>query len=153
MGSASDEAHCREIERHCRDVGVPCELRVSSAHKGPHDTLRMAAEYEAVAGRPLVLIAVAGRSNGLGPVLSGNVSCPVINCPPGAATPGNLDVWSSLNTPSGLGCATVLYPAAAALAAASILGQTDHLIWAKLRAKQMNTAVALLMADKKLAKK
>jgi phosphoribosylaminoimidazole carboxylase / phosphoribosylaminoimidazole-succinocarboxamide synthase len=149
MGSVSDTAHCREIERACKDLGVPCELRVSSAHKGPVDTLRMAAEYEAESTRPLVLIAVAGRSNGLGPVLSGNVSCPVINCPPGATT-GN-DVWSSLNVPSGLGCVTVLYPGAAALAAASILGQNDHVIWAKLRAKQMNTACSLLQADKKLA--
>lgn len=149
MGSVSDAAHCREIERACKELGVPCELRVSSAHKGPVDTLRMAAEYEAESTRPLVLIAVAGRSNGLGPVLSGNVSCPVINCPPGATT-GN-DVWSSLNVPSGLGCTTVLYPGAAALAAASILGQNDHVIWAKLRAKQMNTACSLLQADKKLA--
>ncbi|CAB3364000.1 Hypothetical predicted protein [Cloeon dipterum] len=148
MGSASDVAHCREIKRQCTELGVPCELRVSSAHKGPQDTLRMAAEYEADADRPLVIIAVAGRSNGLGPVLSGNVSCPVINCPPGATT-GN-DVWSSLNVPSGLGCTTVLYPGAAALAAASILGQTDHVIWSKLRAKQMNTAVGLLQTDKNL---
>ena len=49
----------------------------------------------------VVLIAVAGRSNGLGPVLSGNTSFPVINCPP--VKPENVaqDIWSSLNVPSG----------------------------------------------------
>lgn len=49
-----------------------------------------------------MLIAVAGRSNGLGPVLSGNTAMPVINCPP--VKPDNVtqDVWSSLNVPSGL---------------------------------------------------
>jgi phosphoribosylcarboxyaminoimidazole (NCAIR) mutase len=52
-------------------------------------------------GRPAVMIAVAGRSNGLGPVLAGNVSCPVINCPPVKPTNVTQDVWSSLNTPSG----------------------------------------------------
>ena len=33
-------------------------------------------------GAKVVFVAVAGRSNGLGPVLSGNTSYPVINCPP-----------------------------------------------------------------------
>jgi len=49
----------------------------------------------------VVLIAVAGRSNGLGPVLSGNTCFPVINCPP--VKPENVaqDIWSSLNIPSG----------------------------------------------------
>lgn len=49
----------------------------------------------------VVLIAVAGRSNGLGPVLSGNACFPVINCPP--VKPDNVaqDIWSSLNIPSG----------------------------------------------------
>ena len=48
-----------------------------------------------------MLIAVAGRSNGLGPVLSGNTPLPVINCPP--VKPENVahDIWSSLNVPSG----------------------------------------------------
>ncbi|KAK7489843.1 hypothetical protein BaRGS_00018865 [Batillaria attramentaria] len=74
-----------------------------------------------------VIIAVAGRSNGLGP-----------------------DVWSSLRLPSGLGCSTVISPDAAALNAAQILALTDHVIWGKLRAKQLNTWVDLKMADKKL---
>lgn len=49
----------------------------------------------------MVLIAVAGRSNGLGPVLSGNTSLPVINCPP--VKPENIaqDLLSSINVPSG----------------------------------------------------
>ena len=52
----------------------------------------------------VVLIAVAGRSNGLGPVLSGNTPFPVINCPP--VKPENVpqDIWSSLNVPSGELC-------------------------------------------------
>lgn len=52
-------------------------------------------------GIPTVFIAVAGRSNGLGPVLSGNATWPVINCPPIKADWGSEDVWSSLRLPSG----------------------------------------------------
>lgn len=50
---------------------------------------------------PTVFVAVAGRSNGLGPVLSGNTAYPVINCPPLTADWGAQDIWSSLRMPSG----------------------------------------------------
>lgn len=49
----------------------------------------------------MVLVAVAGRSNGLGPVLSGNTPFPVINCPPENSQDITQDVWSSLKVPSG----------------------------------------------------
>lgn len=52
-------------------------------------------------GQKVVFIAVAGRSNGLGPVLSGNTSFPVINCPPVKPENVQQDIWSSLNVPSG----------------------------------------------------
>ncbi|KAH8025705.1 hypothetical protein HPB51_010789 [Rhipicephalus microplus] len=101
-------------------------------------------------GIPTVFVSVAGRSNGLGPVTSGNTVFPVINCPPVSGEWGPHDVWSSLRLPSGLGCTTVLFPEAAALAAAQILAMSDHVIWAKLRASQLNTWVSLKMADKKI---
>lgn len=50
---------------------------------------------------PIVIVAVAGRSNGLGPVIAGYTNLPVINCPPLNATNINQDIWSSLNVPSG----------------------------------------------------
>lgn len=52
-------------------------------------------------GIPAVFVAVAGRSNGLGPVMSGNTAYPVVNCPPLSADWGTQDVWSSLRLPSG----------------------------------------------------
>ena len=52
-------------------------------------------------GIPAVFIAIAGRSNGLGPVLSGNATWPVINCPPVTADWAAQDIWSSLRMPSG----------------------------------------------------
>ena len=48
-----------------------------------------------------MFIAVAGRSNGLGPVLSGNSTLPVINCPPLKPEDISQDLWSSLKVPSG----------------------------------------------------
>lgn len=44
---------------------------------------------------------MAGRSNGLGPVIAGYTNLPVINCPPLNSSNVNQDIWSSLNVPSG----------------------------------------------------
>ncbi|KAA0708660.1 Multifunctional protein ADE2 [Triplophysa tibetana] len=149
MGSTSDVAHCEKIRKACGSYGIPCHLRVTSAHKGPDETLRIKAEYEGD-GVPTIFVAVAGRSNGLGPVMSGNTAYPVINCPPITPDWGAQDIWSSLRMPSGLGCTTVLSPEAAAQFAAQIFGLNDHMVWAKLRASMLNTWISLKQADKKL---
>ncbi|XP_066595234.1 bifunctional phosphoribosylaminoimidazole carboxylase/phosphoribosylaminoimidazole succinocarboxamide synthetase [Prorops nasuta] len=148
MGSASDEEHCKKIAKHAVALGLKVQLRVCSAHKSTEETLHVLAEYEG-SGEKVVLIAVAGRSNGLGPVLSGNTPLPVINCPP--VKPENItqDLWSSINVPSGLGCTTVVYPESAALAAAQIHALHDHLVWSRLRVKQLTNFVTLKTADKK----
>lgn len=149
MGSTSDLAHCERIRKACAGYGIQCVLRVTSAHKGPDETLRIKAKYEGD-NVPTVFVAVAGRSNGLGPVVSGCTAYPVINCPPITSDWGAEDVWSSLRMPSGLGCSTVLSPDSAAQFAAQIFGLTDHLVWSKLRASMLNTWVSLKLADKKL---
>ncbi|XP_057585825.1 bifunctional phosphoribosylaminoimidazole carboxylase/phosphoribosylaminoimidazole succinocarboxamide synthetase isoform X4 [Hippopotamus amphibius kiboko] len=149
MGSTSDLSHCEKIKKACGNFGIPCELRVTSAHKGPDETLRIKAEYEGD-GIPTVFVAVAGRSNGLGPVMSGNTTYPVISCPPLTPDWGAQDVWSSLRLPSGLGCSTILSPQGSAQFAAQIFGLNNHLIWAKLRASILNTWISLKQADKKI---
>ncbi|XP_068176130.1 bifunctional phosphoribosylaminoimidazole carboxylase/phosphoribosylaminoimidazole succinocarboxamide synthetase [Antennarius striatus] len=149
MGSTSDMAHCEKIKKACVSYGIPCILRVTSAHKGPDETLRIKGEYEGDAV-PTVFVAVAGRSNGLGPVMSGNTAYPVINCPPLTPDWGAQDVWSSLRLPSGLGCSTILSPEATAQFAAQIFGLNNHLVWCRLRASMLNTWVSLKVADKKL---
>lgn len=55
-----------------------------------------------------------------------------------------------LNGFSGVGCGTVIYPEAAAQAAAHIFGLSNCAIWAKIRAKQLNNYIALKKADKSL---
>lgn len=149
MGSPSDVDHCKKIESLLKEFGIPTDLRICSAHKGTEDALQVLQWYEGQ-GIPVVIIAVAGRSNGLGPVLSGNSAFPVINCPPPSSQWGAQDIWSSLRLPSGLGCTTALNPDGAALATAQILGLSDHVVWGIVKGKQLNTAVGLAVADKKL---
>ncbi|XP_041459214.1 multifunctional protein ADE2-like isoform X1 [Lytechinus variegatus] len=149
MGSASDLPHGEKIKNECTSFGIHCDIRVTSAHKGTEETLNILKYYESL-GIPAVFIAVAGRSNGLGPVLSGNATFPVINCPPVKADWGAQDIWSSLRLPSGLGCTTTLSPEGAAWQAAQILGMTNHVVWGRIRARQLNTWIGLKESDKKL---
>jgi phosphoribosylaminoimidazole carboxylase / phosphoribosylaminoimidazole-succinocarboxamide synthase len=147
MGSPSDKDHCAKIAKTCSDLGVNVQTRITSAHKGTQDTLKILRKYESEFDK-LVFIAVAGRSNGLGPVLSGNTTYPVINCPPVKPDNVNMDIWSSLNVPSGLGCSTVIYPETAALQAAQIIGLGDFMVWSKLRVRLLNNLNSLRFADK-----
>lgn len=48
MGSPSDASHCEKIRDHCLKLGVPCQLRVTSAHKGTQETLAIIAQVGTV---------------------------------------------------------------------------------------------------------
>lgn len=57
---------------------------------------------------------------------------------------------NTTTTITGMGCGTVLYPEAAAQSAASMLALNDHVIWAKIRAKQLSLWISLKQADFKM---
>lgn len=138
MGAASDMPHCKEIQAACSKLGIRSSFHISSAHKSTSDTLKVLSMLEGKAVHtPTVIIAVAGLSNGLGPVLSGNSALPIINCPPISDQWGSADIWSSLRLPSGLACGTVLRPDGAALSAAQILAQHNFAVWGKVRGQQL----------------
>ena len=137
MGSPSDLGYCKQIKDACEKYGASCDLHVSSAHKSTADTMKLLAKIESSAlDKPTVIVAVAGRSNGLGPVLSGSAILPVINGPTVSAQWATSDTWSSLRLPSGLGCSKVLGPEAAALAA-QILSQHDVVVLCMLRGRML----------------
>ena len=46
MGSPSDEDYCKKIAKHCKELGLICQLRVTSAHKGTEETLKILEQYE-----------------------------------------------------------------------------------------------------------
>uniref|UniRef100_A0A1I7XBN1 AIRC domain-containing protein n=1 Tax=Heterorhabditis bacteriophora TaxID=37862 RepID=A0A1I7XBN1_HETBA len=146
MGSVSDQTYCDKIVTACKKLGLTTIMRVCSAHKSTTEVLEMVSEYESDK-IPTVIIAVAGRSNGLGPVLAGNSSLPVINCPPVGADWASIDLWSSLRTPSGLGCSTVMGADEAALAAAKILAQNDHMLYGRILTDQLHNYMAIYRGD------
>uniref|UniRef100_A0A914YUP8 PurE domain-containing protein n=1 Tax=Panagrolaimus superbus TaxID=310955 RepID=A0A914YUP8_9BILA len=119
--------------------------RISSAHKSTTEALDMLAEYED--GTPTVIICIAGRSNGLGPVMSANSSLPVINAPNVGSDWAAQDIWSSLRMPTGVGCTTVLNSSEAALAAAKILSLNDHIIFGRVLFSQLSNIGKIFEAD------
>lgn len=46
MGSRGDEGYCRKIAQHCKTLGLPYTLQVSSAHKSTEDVLKIISEYD-----------------------------------------------------------------------------------------------------------
>ena len=46
MGSPTDMDHSEKIKTTLKSFGVPCELRVTSAHKGTDETKKILADYE-----------------------------------------------------------------------------------------------------------
>lgn len=100
MGSPSDLEHCKKIKAIIEKYGVCVDMRVLSAHKNGERIAELAAVYN-TSVEPVGVIAVAGRSNGLGGALAANLSVPVVNCPPYSdKTDLILNVNSSLVMPS-----------------------------------------------------
>lgn len=48
MGSPTDSDHCRTIKKHCESLGLNVEMRVTSAHKGTEETMKIVSYYESL---------------------------------------------------------------------------------------------------------
>ncbi len=117
MGSPSDLEHARKMQKVVQDYGIYTELRVLSAHKNGERIPELARVYNQSV-EPGAVIAIAGRSNGLGGALAANLTVPVINCPPFKDKVDMMvNINSSLMMPSNTPASTVVDPKNAALAA------------------------------------
>ena len=129
MGSPSDLEHAKKMQKTVEDYGIYSELRVVSAHKNGERIPELLANYN-LSIEPGAIIAIAGRSNGLGGALAANAAIPVINCPP---FKDKIDMMVNLNSslmmPSNTPAATVIDPKNAALAALRSL----NLPWLRAR--------------------
>lgn len=121
LGSKSDAEHRNAIAQALDRLGITHVTRIASAHKVTSYLLDLLQSYEQD-GLPHVYITVAGRSNALSGVVDANSRHPVIACPPYGERFGGMDLLSTVRMPGGVAPLLVLEPAAAALAAAKILG-------------------------------
>jgi phosphoribosylaminoimidazole carboxylase/phosphoribosylaminoimidazole-succinocarboxamide synthase len=135
-GSESDNAD-HLVKAKVEYAGVhSCLLAIvtCSVHKEPvracQEIIRLVQEIP-----DTVLIAYVGKSNGAGPVLSTQVSVPVITVPATAKEFPD-DVWSSLRMPSNVPVMTVLEPKNAVFAALQILAMRNPGLYADFRLEQ-----------------
>ncbi|MFH1235152.1 MAG: AIR carboxylase family protein [Candidatus Diapherotrites archaeon] len=147
LGSDKDRGIAEEMIAFWKrnGFGINFEVRAVSAHKAAESVLGAVREYEKKF-KSLVFIAAAGRSNALGPLISGHSKFPVINCPVLCEKFDFMDLLSSLRMPSNVPCATVLEPENAALHAVKILAICDAKLAAK--AAQYMAAIGKEIAEK-----
>lgn len=106
MGSDSDLPVMQPAADACAEFGIPCEMRVLSAHRTPDDT----AEYatSAVTRGLKVIIAGAGGAAHLAGVVAAGTTLPVIGVPVlGKALAGLDSLLSMVQMPPGIPVATV----------------------------------------------
>ncbi|MGQ9463143.1 MAG: 5-(carboxyamino)imidazole ribonucleotide mutase [Candidatus Fervidibacter sp.] len=124
MGSKSDWETIRHAVETLKQLGIPCEVKVLSAHRTPDEAMEYAATAEE---RGLqVIIAGAGGAAHLPGVLAAKTLLPVLGVPMQTSALGGLDsLLSIVQMPAGVPVGTLAIGKAgatnAALLAAAIL--------------------------------
>ena len=122
-GSESDLDVVKKARDTLVELGVPCELRVLSAHRSPELTVKYVKSAEARGIE--VIVACAGMANHLAGTVAAHTRIPVIGLPLAFGALGGLDsLLSTVQMPPGVPVATVSVDGArnAALLAGRILG-------------------------------
>jgi 5-(carboxyamino)imidazole ribonucleotide mutase len=150
MGSRSDWATMEHAVRILRDMGVPFEARIVSAHRTP-DLLREYAET-AMARGIRVIIAGAGGAAHLPGMLAAQTPVPILGVPVASRHLNGQDsLLSIVQMPKGIPVATFAIGEAgaanAALFATAMLAQQDDELFARLQAFRSRQRDAVLAED------
>jgi phosphoribosylaminoimidazole carboxylase PurE protein len=136
MGSESDREVMNKTAEVLSDLGIGYEIIVSSAHRNPERTRKLAKEAEKKGIN--VIIAGAGMAAHLPGVIAAHTKLPVIGVPLSSLPFKGLDsFFSILQMPSGVPVATMSVGNAgaknAAILAAQILALSDDKLRKKLK--------------------
>ncbi|MGB9629854.1 MAG: 5-(carboxyamino)imidazole ribonucleotide mutase [Thermodesulfobacteriota bacterium] len=106
MGSESDLPVMEKAEEVLKEMGIPYEMEISSAHRLPEKTANYA---KTARGRGIeVLIAGAGMAAHLAGVLAAHTTLPVIGVPLKSGALDGVDaLYSTVQMPPGIPVATV----------------------------------------------
>ena len=154
MGSDSDLPVVEKTIHTLKDLGIPFEAHVMSAHRTPEEACTFA-RTAAEKGFG-VIIAAAGKAAHLAGVLAGHTPLPVIGIPMKSSTMDGLDsLLSTVQMPSGVPVATVAIDGAenAGLLAAQMLAISDDSLFRKLQEKKEQMRQKVMEKDKKLQEK
>ena len=148
MGSDSDLPIIQKTVDTLRAFDIPFEVHIYSAHRTPVEARDFA--LSARANDFGVLICAAGMAAHLAGAIAANTTLPVIGIPCKSSVLDGMDaLLSTVQMPTGIPVATVAINggANAALLAAQILAVTDCGLAAKLDAKRVSDAKAVLDKD------
>lgn len=152
MGSDSDLPIIEKAVAVLKELGIPYEVHIYSAHRTP----KQAAEFSQNARENGfgVIIAAAGMAAHLAGAVAANTTLPVIGIPCKSSCFDGLDaLLATVMMPTGMPVATVAVNggANAALLAAQILAVEDTDLANKLQAKREKDGAAVLEKDKNIA--
>ena len=154
MGSDSDLPVVEKAASTLRELGVPFEAHVFSAHRTPEEARAFA--LNAADKGFGAIIAAAGKAAHLAGVLAANTVLPVIGIPIKSSTLDGLDaLLSTVQMPSGIPVATVAINGAqnAALLAAQIIAVEDKALQEKLIALRKAAKEKVLEKDKAISER
>jgi 5-(carboxyamino)imidazole ribonucleotide mutase len=156
MGSDSDWEVMSEAKKALDDMGIASEVHVSSAHRTPERTGKLARE---AAGRGVqVVICGAGVAAHLAGVVAAETELPVLGVPLVAGDLNGLDaLLAMVQMPGGVPVGTLAIGKAGArnagLLAARIIARADGAVAAKVRAHREKMALEVEAKDAALQKR
>ena len=147
----AEEAICFYKPLPLKKLGIPCEVRIISAHRTPEE----AAVFSGNARENGfgAIIAAAGKAAHLAGAMAANTTLPVIGIPIKSSTLDGLDaLLATVQMPSGMPVATVAIDGAqnAALLAAQMLAIEDEDLAKKLKDMREDMTNKVLAKDRKL---
>lgn len=151
MGSRSDWETMEHAAATLKELGIPFESEVVSAHRTPDKLFKYCEKAE---GRGLrVIIAGAGGAAHLPGMAAAKTPLPVLGVPVQSKALNGMDsLLSIVQMPAGIPVGTLAIGKAgavnAALLAAAILAGTDETLRARLRAYRENQTQKVLLNDR-----
>ncbi|PIR19945.1 MAG: 5-(carboxyamino)imidazole ribonucleotide mutase [Deltaproteobacteria bacterium CG11_big_fil_rev_8_21_14_0_20_47_16] len=154
MGSDSDLPIMKEAAASCKELGVPFEMRILSAHRTP----KIMAQYaeSAIARGVRVIIAGAGGAAHLPGMVAAITTLPVIGVPiPTKSLAGMDSLLSIVQMPPGVPVATVSIGGGrnAGLLACQMLAASNPDLHRKLAAFKMKLYKMVVGKDRKLQRR
>lgn len=154
MGSDSDLPIMQAAADFLYSIGIPYEMRISSAHRTPEQTVEYARTAQERGLK--VIIAGAGMAAHLAGVIAAHTTLPVIGVPLDASSLNGLDaLLSTVQMPPGIPVATMGIGKAGAkngaVLAAKILGLSDVHVASALEQYSRDMMVQVEEKNKKLA--
>ncbi len=148
MGSDSDLPIVKKAVDTLKELEVPYEVHVFSAHRTPEQSREFC--LNARRNGFAVIVAAAGMAAHLAGAVAANTTLPVIGIPIKSGHLGGMDaLLSTVQMPSGIPVATVAIDGAtnAALLAAEILAVSDSTLADKLDKKRQAATAKVLEKD------